>query len=76
LRDAELVREVVLPHADAAVYEPMSPPHAHFHCTVCGRIDDVPYTLPAAVIDEIRSLSGNEIVAEHLTLEGVCEKCG
>jgi Fe2+ or Zn2+ uptake regulation protein len=56
LRDAGLVAEINLPGAESAVYEPTAPPHAHFRCTGCGRVSDVPY----AIAEDVSAKLGRE----------------
>jgi Fur family ferric uptake transcriptional regulator len=75
LRDLALIDEVVVPGADAAVYELASATHAHFRCDRCGTVDDVSYTMPPRAVAEIAKTSGARIDAAKLTLHGICRAC-
>jgi len=75
LRDLGLVSEIVIPGADSAVYEPASQPHAHFRCTQCGRVDDVPYMLPASATAKLSSDNGFRVDSVEVSLHGRCRDC-
>ena len=75
LRDLGLVDEIVIAGADSAVYEPTSPAHAHFRCERCGRVDDVPYTLPARTLASLEERLHTHIAGASLTLHGECRAC-
>ncbi len=75
LRDAGLVSEIHLPGATRAVFEPASPPHAHFHCTLCGRIEDVDLNLSDELAAKLAGASGRRIRSVHLSLDGTCASC-
>ncbi|MGN0855656.1 MAG: Fur family transcriptional regulator [Kiritimatiellia bacterium] len=56
---------------NAARYDTMVGPHAHFICEICGRVDDYPLPgglpVPEGVRGEQRHL--------ELRISGICEKC-
>jgi Fe2+ or Zn2+ uptake regulation protein len=76
LRDQGMVREIRSNSAGSSRFEGENPPHAHFHCTLCHAVHDVP--LPEALlsfrwedkapISSIRSLD--------LHVVGACVGCG
>lgn len=75
LRDLGLVLEVRVPGSSSALYEAARANHAHFRCEQCGRIDDIPYELPAG---EVRALAERCRVAISdvvLTFNGRCAAC-
>ena len=75
LRDAGLVSEIVLAGADSAVYEPSGDPHAHFRCTACGSVSDVPYVVPDEVAADLGARLGVQVSGMHLSLHGKCASC-
>jgi Fe2+ or Zn2+ uptake regulation protein len=75
LRDAGLVAEISLPGAECAVYEPTAPPHAHFRCTACGRVSDVPYTIADRVSAQLASDNGFVIERSEVAFTGRCANC-
>lgn len=75
LRDMGLVSEVHVPGGEAAAYEPMGPRHAHFRCSACGEIADVPYAIPPRTIKALASRHGLRIERERVTFEGRCASC-
>jgi Fe2+ or Zn2+ uptake regulation protein len=75
LRDLGLVSELQVPGADAATYEPAGPRHAHFRCSACGDIEDVPYAIPPRTIKALALEHGFEIDSERVTFEGRCVSC-
>jgi Fur family ferric uptake transcriptional regulator len=76
LRDLGLVSELYVPGVDAATFEPSGPRHAHFRCTECGGIEDVPYAIPARTIRALALEHGLQIESERVTFEGRCKACG
>ncbi len=50
-------------------YDVLEPPHAHFVCRLCGRIEDVPVT-PSATHPE-----GFRVEEVQLTYRGICGRC-
>lgn len=75
LRDMGLVAEIALPGADSAYYEIAAPPHAHFRCTECSSVSDVPFSLPEDVITEAANRLNAEITGASVTLQGRCATC-
>jgi Fe2+ or Zn2+ uptake regulation protein len=75
LRDLQLVSEIALPGAESAVYEPAAAPHSHFRCSVCGRVDDVAYTMPQAVASHLAGQNGFELDRVEVSLHGRCPAC-
>jgi Fur family transcriptional regulator, ferric uptake regulator len=75
LRDRELVSEIAIPGADCLVYEPAAPPHAHFRCSGCGRVEDLDYSIPSAVASKIAAASGFEVDNVELSVHGRCRSC-
>lgn len=75
LREMGLVSEILLPGADSAFYEPASNAHAHFRCTVCGKIEDVDYMPASRVVSDLARKSGAEIQEVQLSLHGRCADC-
>jgi Fur family transcriptional regulator, ferric uptake regulator len=75
LRDSGLVSEINLPGAECAVYEPSAPPHAHFRCTACGRVDDVPYAVSESVATQLATDQGFDIDRIEVALSGRCKTC-
>jgi Fe2+ or Zn2+ uptake regulation protein len=75
LRDLGLISEVCVPGLDAATYEPSGPRHAHFRCSECGDIEDVPYSIPARTINALAQQHGFKIESERVTFEGRCVAC-
>lgn len=70
-----LVSEISVPGADGAVYEAAGEAHAHFRCDRCGRVDDIPYVLPAGVVDELARIHDFEAGHVMLSLHGTCAHC-
>jgi Fe2+ or Zn2+ uptake regulation protein len=76
LRDQGQVREIRSNNESSSRFEGRNPPHAHFHCTVCQRVHDIP--LP----DSLQSFRWNdEIPASsvdslELHVIGSCVDCG
>jgi Fur family ferric uptake transcriptional regulator len=75
LRDLALIDEILVPGADAAVYELAGTTHAHFRCNRCGTVADVPYKVPARAVAEIAKTSGARIDEAKVTLHGLCRVC-
>jgi Fe2+ or Zn2+ uptake regulation protein len=75
LRDAGLVAEINLPGAECAVYEPMAPPHAHFRCVACGRVEDVPYTIADSTSAQLARGNGFIIERSEVAFSGTCASC-
>jgi Fur family ferric uptake transcriptional regulator len=75
LRELGLVSEIQLPGADSAFYEPAGEAHAHFRCDVCGKVEDVEYTLAPKTIAELANKHGAEVSEVLLSLHGRCSQC-
>lgn len=75
LRELGLVAEVRVPGADTAYYETPADPHAHFRCEGCGRIDDLDYRLPDAVVERIAESHGIAVREALVTISGRCSAC-
>ncbi len=75
LRDAGLVAEIALPGADSAYYEPAGEPHAHFRCTACGRVEDVPYALSDETLTQLAGALRAEVSGAAVSLHGRCSAC-
>lgn len=48
-------------------------PHDHFRCTSCGGMFDI--ALGPAVVDQIQTQLGRNIVRDGITVHGCCEVC-
>jgi len=55
-------------------YDPTPHEHDHFICRICGRLDDVPVTRPAAGL-RAASRAGHLVTSHALLLRGVCRDC-
>ena len=75
LRDLGLILEVRVPGAPSALYEPVSPGHAHFLCSRCGRVDDLDCSLAPSVLEDLTRNRRIEVTGVSLTLHGVCASC-
>jgi Fe2+ or Zn2+ uptake regulation protein len=75
LRDIGLVSEITLPGADSAYYEPAGPPHAHFVCTSCAKVSDVPFQLPEDVVSKLASELRAHVTSSVVSLHGRCSSC-
>jgi len=76
LREQGLVREIRSNSAPSSRFEGDNPPHAHFHCTLCRSVHDIP--LP----ESLRSLRWEDeapistIDSLELHILGACVDCG
>jgi Fe2+ or Zn2+ uptake regulation protein len=75
LRDLGIVAEIVVPGADAATYEPLGEPHAHFRCVSCGTIEDVSFVLPQRTLKSLGERHAFDIVSSSVSFEGRCAAC-
>lgn len=75
LRDLAMVDEIVVPGADAAVYELAAGPHSHFRCDRCGAVEDVAYEIPKQAIAKIASATGARVDGTKVTVHGLCRSC-
>jgi len=72
LTASHLVKHVNLDRAPSR-YCPNTEPHAHFFCTVCGAVFDVPL---AARPEETWALPKKTVVTNvEITLRGICSQC-
>jgi len=53
-------------------YEANTKPHAHFKCTSCGAIIDMPIDCPYLAE---KFVDGNKVTERHLYLKGICSAC-
>lgn len=53
-------------------YDATVKPHAHFKCTACGELYDIPVDFPVLSSD---SVSGHRVTEMHFYLKGVCRSC-
>lgn len=73
LRDAGLVREVLLDEG-VSRYDANVAPHHHFRCRCCGSITDIEWAeLPP--IDMAGLRSGLKAESYEVTVHGVCDRC-
>lgn len=75
LRDLRLILEVKVLGAGSSLYELVRSSHAHFLCTRCGRVEDVDYALPTAMIEELATERGADITDASVTFQGICAHC-
>jgi Fe2+ or Zn2+ uptake regulation protein len=66
-----------LTYADgSARYDPRVDPHHHARCLVCGRVMDVPGTLPREEVEELAAgLDGFHLGGYRLEFTGHCAGC-
>jgi Fe2+ or Zn2+ uptake regulation protein len=76
LRDLAMISELYIPGNDAATYEPEGPPHAHFRCRSCGKVEDVDYAIPPRTLRTLAQAHAFSIDSERVTFEGRCSACG
>jgi Fur family transcriptional regulator, peroxide stress response regulator len=53
-------------------YDGNTHPHAHFKCTECGALYDIPVDFPALVGDQVY---GHKVTERQFHLRGVCKHC-
>jgi Fur family peroxide stress response transcriptional regulator len=60
-----------------ALYDPNIDDHLHIHCSVCGRIEDVPpVEIPQDVLESVRRASAfAKVDRVHLEFHGLCSAC-
>lgn len=49
--------------------------HAHFHCSVCNEVTDIPDDILQAIEDKIEAVSGCKIIKTDILFAGICNKC-
>jgi Fe2+ or Zn2+ uptake regulation protein len=76
-RLAELghVLAVRLPYEGGVRYEPRTMPHAHFLCSRCGAVLDVPFALPPQALERLASELGVTVEDHTVALVGRCRAC-
>lgn len=75
LTEAGLVHAVRVPGAASVLYEAARQGHAHFLCTRCGGVQDIPYRLPAADLASLDAAHGVAVATATVTFEGLCSRC-
>lgn len=50
-------------------------PHDHFHCTICGKIEDMPGEYDVQIDKVAESKTHVKILSHSTTYEGICTKC-
>ena len=73
LKDEGLVREI-FGNDRRAHYDADLSPHAHFICTDCGQIWDIPEA-PSVDWRTFKELVGCEVIDQRLELHGHCAAC-
>ena len=74
LADLGLVRRVQAGGV-AARWDPDPSPHAHFACSSCGALQDVPGTADARVLERAARRSGLAVDSVDVVLHGRCATC-
>ncbi len=73
LRDAGLVREVLLEQGGCR-YDANIQPHHHFRCRCCGKIEDIAWNAFEGIgFKQIRS--GLKVDNYEVTVSGLCDRC-
>ena len=75
LREMGLVSEIQVPGAENAYYEVAEQPHAHFRCSGCGRVEDVPFALSGDVLASLASQLHAHVAGASVSLHGRCAAC-
>lgn len=73
LRDAGLVREVLLEEG-VCRYDANVSPHHHFRCDCCGKIEDIAWE-QFQDIDLKNIRSGLKVDRYEVTVHGLCDRC-
>jgi Fe2+ or Zn2+ uptake regulation protein len=58
----------------AARYDPEPVAHDHFVCEVCGRVEDLPSSPPAASVGVVQR-AGHAVTAQSVLVRGRCRAC-
>jgi len=74
LTEAGLIRELKLGSA-ASRYDGNLDDHHHLQCRICGRIDEVDYSLPHEWLDGIEKDTDYTIESHQVIFKGVCRSC-
>jgi Fur family peroxide stress response transcriptional regulator len=69
--DAGLVKEITI-EGNEVRFDIFIEPHAHFKCTNCGNIFDIPYE---NVAFNLREINGNKIDKTEIFFFGTCKNC-
>lgn len=75
LHEIGAVMKIEVTGEASAVYEPVTSPHAHFRCTVCGSIADLDYAVSPKTRGELARRHGVTIEHEVVTFTGRCRAC-
>jgi len=67
------VRRIAVPGAPDR-FDKTTCTHAHFHCSVCGRVEDIATTFGKEMLDAL-STGGNMIVEAEVVFKGICAHC-
>lgn len=76
LRDQGTVREIRSNGAASSRFEGDTPPHAHFHCTLCRSVHDIPLPESLRSLPWKDDLSVSSIDSLELHVIGACVDCG
>lgn len=68
-----LVRRVAA--GGAVRWDPGAEPHAHFSCTACGALEDVPGAADAGALERAAARAGLRVEAVDVVLHGHCAAC-
>jgi Fe2+ or Zn2+ uptake regulation protein len=75
LHELGLVLKLDITGEGAAMYEPVTSPHAHFRCSSCGTVADVDYACDPAALAALETSHGLRISSESITFTGLCRAC-
>jgi Fe2+ or Zn2+ uptake regulation protein len=53
-------------------YDADTSPHAHFKCTICGKVFDIPIDFPPQVGETVY---GHIVKEKHFYMKGICKDC-
>ena len=59
----------------AVRWDPDASPHAHFACTACGGLSDVPGSADAAALERSARRAGHTVDGVDVVLHGRCAAC-
>jgi Fe2+ or Zn2+ uptake regulation protein len=59
----------------AVRWDPGPDPHAHFCCTVCGALEDVPGAAQAGALERAAARAGLTVESVDVVLHGSCAAC-
>jgi len=65
----------VAPGGGAVRWDPGPEPHAHFSCTACGALEDVPGAADAGALERAAARAGLTVDAVGVVLHGRCAAC-